>query len=230
QPAHDLPAAGLRQLGREDDVRRLGDRPDFPPDVLAQLLELFARAFAAALETDVGDDGLPRHLVRTAADGRLRDLGVIDQCAFDFDRRDAVPGDVHDVVDTAEQPEIAVLVDPRPVAREVGVLELRPIRLPVAGVIFVDAAQHRRPGTPQHEIASRAGADLVALLVDNRGIDAGEGFGGRAGLERGHPRQGRDQDHPRLGLPPGVDDRGAVAADVLAVPDPRLRVYRLANV
>ena len=43
------------------------------------------------------------------------------------------------------------------------------------------------------------------------------------------PGQGRDHDHPRLGLPPRVDDRAALAADVLVVPDPRLGVDRLAD-
>ena len=41
--------------------------------------------------------------------------------------------------------------------------------------------------------------------------------------------QRRDHDHARLGLPPRVDDRAAAAADVLVVPDPRLRVDRLAD-
>src|SRR4029079_17186687 len=35
-------------------------------------------------------------------------------------------------------------------------------------------------------------------------------------------------DRPGLGLPPGVDDRAATAADVLVVPEPGARVYRLA--
>src|SRR3954466_14349787 len=43
QPAHDLAAARLRELRREDDVRRLRDRPDLPGDVVAELLELLDR-------------------------------------------------------------------------------------------------------------------------------------------------------------------------------------------
>ena len=43
------------------------------------------------------------------------------------------------------------------------------------------------------------------------------------------PGQRRDHDHPRLRLPPRVDDRAPAAADVLVVPDPRLRVDRLAD-
>ena len=60
QPAHDLPRARLRQLGREDDVRRLRDRADLRRDVVAQLLEHLDRALVAALERHVGDDRLAR--------------------------------------------------------------------------------------------------------------------------------------------------------------------------
>ena len=229
QPPHDLAAAGLRQLRREDDVRRLGDRADLVGDVAAQLLEHLDRALVAALERDVGDDRLARSLVLAAADRGLGDLRVVDERALDLDRRDPVAGDVHHVVHAAEQPEVAVLVDAGAVAGEVDVRILRPVRLPVALVVVVDPAQHRRPGAPQHEVAPTARADLVALLVEDRGVHARERPGRRAGLERRHSRQRRDHDHPRLGLPPRVDDRRAVAADVLAVPDPRLRVDRLAD-
>ena len=68
-----------------------------------------------------------------AADGRLGHLLVVDQRALDLDRRDAVAGDVHHVVDAAEQPEVAVLVDPRAVAGEVHVRVLRPVRLRRSG-------------------------------------------------------------------------------------------------
>src|SRR5581483_8817735 len=53
EAAHDLAAAGLRQLGREDDVRRLRDRPDLLRDVVAQLLELLDGAFGTALQRHV---------------------------------------------------------------------------------------------------------------------------------------------------------------------------------
>ena len=44
QPAHDLAGARLRQLGGEDDVRRLRDRADLVRDVVAKLLEHLDRA------------------------------------------------------------------------------------------------------------------------------------------------------------------------------------------
>src|ERR671931_2533953 len=47
KPAHDLAAASLRQLGREDDVRGLRDRADLRGHVVTELLELLDRAFLA---------------------------------------------------------------------------------------------------------------------------------------------------------------------------------------
>ena len=49
------------------------------------------------------------------------------------------------------------------------------------------------------------------------------------GLSVGHAGERADHDRAGLGLPPGVDDRAALAADVLPVPNPRLGVDRLAD-
>ena len=120
QAAHDLAAARLRQLRREDDVGRLRDRPDLLRHVVAELLELLDRASSPPLSVTIGDDRLAGHRVVLApADRRLGDLLVVDERALDLDRRDPVAGDVHHVVDAAEQPEVAVLVDPGAVAGEV---------------------------------------------------------------------------------------------------------------
>src|SRR2546427_13227625 len=61
-------------------------------------------------------------------------------------RRDAVTGDVHDVVHAAEQPEVAVLVALGAVAGEIDIVVLRPVLLDVAIGVTPDATQHRRPG------------------------------------------------------------------------------------
>ncbi len=55
------------------------------------------------------------------------------------------------------------------------------------------------------------------------------GQGRRAGLERGRAGQRRDQDAAGLGLPPGVDDRAALLADHVVVPEPGLGIDRLAD-
>ena len=54
-----------------------------------------------------------------AHDRRLGDLGVGDQGGLDLGGGEPVAGDVHDVVDAAEQPDVAVLVLLRAVAGEV---------------------------------------------------------------------------------------------------------------
>ena len=124
--------------------------PIFVATWLAELLELLDRALLPALERDEGDDRLAGSLVPARADGGLGHLLVIDESALDLDRRDPVAGDVHHVVDAAEQPEVSVLVDARSVAGEVRVGVLRPVRLHVAVVILVDPAQHCGPGTAQY--------------------------------------------------------------------------------
>ena len=57
----------------------------------------------------------------------------------------------------------------------------------------------------------------------------GSGNVAEPGLVVVAPGSGRDHDGAGLGLPPRVDDRAALAADVLVVPDPRLGVDRLAD-
>src|SRR5207302_10719554 len=68
----------------------------------------------------------------------------------------------------------------------------------------------------------------VALVHDVR-LDPGERMGRRARLGRRQTRERRDHDLARLGLPPGVDDRAALTADNRVVPQPGLRVDRLAD-
>ena len=48
--------------------------------------------------------------MRFANDRGLGDFLVIDQRAFDFHRADPMAGDIHHVVDPAEQPIVTVLV------------------------------------------------------------------------------------------------------------------------
>ena len=57
----------------------------------------------------------------------------------------------------------------------------------------------------------------------------GIGVCAEPGSSVGDAGQRADHDGAGLGLPPRVDDRGAVAADVLAVPEPGLGVDRLAD-
>ena len=119
-----------------------------------------------ALERHVGDDRLAGRRVGAAADGGLGDLRVVDERRLHLDRRDAVARDVHHVVDPAEQPVVAVGVDPRAVAGEVVPREPRPVGLAEALVVAEDPARHRGPGPLEHEVAA-ALLDPLALLVEH---------------------------------------------------------------
>src|SRR5215470_9715945 len=226
QAAHDLAAARLWQLGREDDVVRAGQRADLLGDVRLELVHELRRALDPALHGNECCDRLPLDVVHLTDDCGLGDRLVIDQGRFHFHRGDAMAGDVHDVVDAAEQPEVAVLVALRAVPGKVDVVVLRPVLLHEAVRIAPDTAQHPRPRLAQHQVARLRG---FPLLVEHLGVDTRERQGRRAGLEDGQGRERRDEDVAGLGLPPRVHDRAAPAADDLPVPDPRLRVDRLAD-
>ena len=87
------------------------------------------------------------------------------------------PGDVHHVVDAAEQPEVAVLVDARAVAGEVHAGEALPVRRAEARVVAEDPARHRRPRPLQHEVPAAARPDVVAVIVDHDAASTpGNGF------------------------------------------------------
>ena len=57
----------------------------------------------------------------------------------------------------------------------------------------------------------------------------GNGRVAMPGLVGDRAGQRRDHDHAGLGLPPGIDDRAALAADDLVIPHPRLGIDRLAD-
>ncbi len=138
-------------------------------------------------------------------------------------------GNVQHVIDAAHDPEVAVLVAPGAVAREVDVRDLAPVLGAVPVVVAVDGAEHARPGALDHQVTAVIGRLFVAVDIDHGGLDAEEGEAGRAGLGVVHARQSGDHDAAGFGLPPGVDHRAALAADHAVVPHPRLGVDRLAD-
>src|SRR5262249_39214364 len=106
QAAHDLATAGLGKLGRENDVVRARERTDLLRDVRLELVHELRRAVDAALHRDERRDRLPLDVVHLANDRGLGDRLVVDQGRFHFHGGDAVAGDVHDVIDAAEEPEV----------------------------------------------------------------------------------------------------------------------------
>src|SRR5208282_3703188 len=111
--------------------------------------------------------GLARRGITGTHHRGLGDGGVTHEGVLDLGGRDAVPRDVHDVVHPSEQPQIAVQVALGAVTGEVAAGEPRPVRLLVAVVVPVDAAQHARPRLGEHEVTAFAVAHRTTLVVDD---------------------------------------------------------------
>ena len=148
QPAHDLARARLGQVVGPDDPLGAGELADPLGDRRADALdlELVAVPSTVALQRHERDDRLPGVLVVLADHRGLGHVGVGDDRRLDLRGGEAVPGDVDDVVDAPDHPEVAVGVAARGVADEVGLLaEALEVGLDVALLLLVERAQHRRP-------------------------------------------------------------------------------------
>src|SRR4029079_8116806 len=212
QTTHDLAGAGLGQVRREAEEFRFRGRSDDLGDVPPQLLGERLRRVHTASKDHVGEDRLTGDRIVLAAARLLRARLVVDQRRLHLDRRDPVAGYVHDVVDAAEQPEVALVVALRPIPSEVPPRTAAPVRFLVPLGVSVDAPEHARPRSLQVEVASPAEWDAVPVAVDHVRLDAGEREGGSSRFRDGDAGEWRDEDLARLGLPPRVDDRSTPAA------------------
>src|SRR5207248_11761526 len=95
----------------------------------------------------------------------LIDYGCLSQCfmrhqsAFDLGRAETMTGDVDDVVDSAHDPEIAVLISARAIAGKIDSGNLRPVLLPVTRIVPVNRAEHRGPWFLNDQVSSLVRAD-----------------------------------------------------------------------
>ena len=92
-------------------------------------------------------------------------------------------GDIQHIIDTANDPEIAVFVPACTVAREVGTFDLGPILFFVARLVSVDCPKHGRPRLADDKLAAFAMLHFIAVVIDDRCIDAEERKCGRAWFE-----------------------------------------------
>src|SRR5579884_3316795 len=229
EPSHDLSAARLRKRVREPDIVGLGQRADLFPDPLAQLLFQPIGCRIARLKRDKRRDPLPLDRVRPPHHGCFRHLRMRHQRRFHLHRAQPVPRYVDHVVDPPHHPEIAILIAPRAVAREINARNLRPVLLLKPLRIAVDGPQHGRPGTFYYQITAAARRNRFALPGNHIRRNPRQRQRRRARLRRRRARQRRNHDHPGFRLPPRIDDRAAVAADHVAIPHPRFRIDRLAH-
>ena len=177
-----LPERVFGRSSAQIDPPRTRQLADPLGDVLAQLGDQLVGALEVALEGDEGADRLAGVFVGLTDHRRLGDLGVADDRRLDLGGREPVPGDVDHVVDPADHPDVPVGVLARRVADEIRPrAELREVGLDVALVVAIERPQHPRPRPAQGEQPLLAD-HLVALLVENRGLDSRERRARRAGL------------------------------------------------
>src|SRR5579871_3043071 len=121
--------------------------------------------------------------------------------------------DIHHVVDSAQDPVIAVGIAAGGVAREVGSRDSAPILFFVALGISPDRSNHRRPGPANNQKSFAIGADFVAAQVHDGRDDSRHGQRSGARLGGNGSRHWRDHYSAGFGLPPSVDDGTAALAD-----------------
>src|SRR5205814_10164577 len=99
-------------------------------------------------------------------------------------------------------------------------LEGREIGFDEALMVAIDGSHHARPGARQAQIALGDAVEPLAVAIDDDRLDPEERPRRRARLQRRRTRDRGDQDAAGLGLPPGIDDRAALLADMIVVPQP----------
>src|SRR5262245_54949696 len=107
-----------------------------------QFVDKLATAIHSRFERDESANRLTFDFMCFTDDRRLRHLLMIHQGAFDLHRADPVSGDVHDIVDPAKQPEVAVFVALRSVTGEILSRESAPVSLHVTIRIAVDGLNY----------------------------------------------------------------------------------------
>ena len=134
----------------------------------AHLLEQLVGGLGVALQGDEGADRLAGVLVVLADHRRLGDVVVGDDRRLDLGGREPVAGDVDDVVDPPDHPEVAVGVAAGGVADQVALdPEALEVGLDEALVLVVEAAQHARPRPLQDQQALAFGDRLAVGLADH---------------------------------------------------------------
>ncbi len=121
----------------------------------------------ALLQRDEATDGLAGYLMRLAHYCGFRHGRMFHQGRLDLHGAKTVAGNVHDVVDAAENPVVAVLVTPGSVTGEVCAGDARPVLIPIALRVSPDRAEHRRPRTADNQEAFAPIFDGVSIKIDD---------------------------------------------------------------
>jgi hypothetical protein len=185
------------------------------------------------LQHDEGGDDLAPQLVGPAdgaafGHGRMREEG-----ALHFDGAEPVRGNLDDLVGASREPEVAVLVHVRRVARVVGghAGDALPVVAGVAIGVFPERRRETGKRAADHHDALLVRSARVAVRSHHRRVDARQRHAGRAGLDRQQAQAVRvsEDGASRLRLPHVIDDRHTVVEHGLLQPGQRLWVQHLAR-
>src|SRR5207245_3238658 len=99
---------------------------------------------------------------------------MIHQGRLDLHRADVVSGYQHDIVHSAEEPEVAVLVKFASVTGKVEISISRPVGLNVSFRVSPYSAKHRRPGLLQHQKTTASRWNGLTVLVHNASFHSRE--------------------------------------------------------
>ncbi len=216
------------------DLRGRSHRPKGLPDESDRILCQLRRRFISDPQDDEGDDRLALNLVGLSNYCRLGYLGVGHQGRLDLGVGYPVACDAEDVIDSALDEEVAVLIPLRLISGEIDAAAAGniPVELPVLlhEPLFVapERPEHRRIGLQGHYIASGSQRNLIPILIQDGYVISGERECARSGLQW-RDWQRRVEEGSGLSLPPGVHDLELASSNVLTIPHPGLRIDRLAH-
>ncbi|KPA20574.1 hypothetical protein shim_32300 [Shimia sp. SK013] len=210
-----------------DQVRR-GNRANFRAHPCAQFLAQLFAWFLIVHQRDVAVDALTFDVVRITHNGSLGHGSMCHQCRFHLGGAHAVARHVDHIVHAPGDPIVAIRVAAATVARKVVAFVVGEIRLLKALVIAIDRAHLAGPavGNAQHAFDIVAGDLFAGLRIQHHRIDAKERLHRGTGFGRMRAGQGRHHVTAGFGLPPGIHDRTASAANHVIVPGPGLGVDR----
>ena len=147
---------------------------------------------------------------------------MTDDGTFDFKRPDALALSLDDVVGTADEPVVAIFIFVGAVTSNIPAFD------EIGFVFFGSFPDLRHLGSKaflQSQIPFGQGRQFVTMVVNNRGMNAGEGFAHRTNANI-HTGVIADHDGAGFGLPPGIME--GVFENTIR-PEERLGVQRFAD-
>ena len=179
------------------------ERTDALPYLHDQVLAKSVIGLVAVLDGNKGSNCLTSELISHTNDSGFSDSVVLDQGSLDLSSGQTVTGNVDNVIDTATDPVVTLVITSSTVTSEVVSLVDVQVCVHVSLVCAPDGTGHARPCL----LESQNTLDVVAVEllagdgVDDCGLDTEEGKGSATGLGRGNTSEGSDDVRAGLCLP-----------------------------